>query len=383
MYKFSDSDRFLLCMPIGGLNDTLVQIEQCWEYAKKYNRILLIETAWGTMHDSNYFSKNFDEFFSFKDTYKDKVRVIYNSDYITNNMLELLDSLDCRPTYIQGSLKFYKKWKHRSHKVDFSKDYVERLLIHYSGGGGDKSQSFLNKVILSDRFRKRIIPTLNTLPKDYMAIHVRHTDYRSNFQQFFEEIKKKVKKENLLVCSDNPIVINYAKEYFTESKVFTLTTIPNYLTTIRRNLHTIDYETRIDDTFIDLFALAKSKKLFCAKVKLKNSSVKTVYNDLLFCIFYNRVTLARIFAVLFRNFYILYIKSTSIFKKSFWVITKKKINKDAIGMELLLTGFSRLAIYLHENPHIIDDLLEVETNFWNDKGEYNHRSIQKDIKDKY
>lgn len=357
MYNFSDNDRFLLCMPLGGLNDTLVQIEECWEYAKKYNRILLIETTRIAIRDSNYFSESFDEFFSFKNTYKNKVRVIYNSDYITNNMLELLDGLDCHPTYIQGSLRFYNKWKNRTHAVDFSKDYVERLLVHYAGGGGNKSQNFLNKVILSDRFRKRIIPTLNTLPKDYMAIHVRHTDYQSNIRQFFKKIKEKVKKENLLICSDNSIIIDYAKEYFNESKVFTITTIPKK---IKKNLHTTDYKTRVDDAFIDLFALAKSKKLFYTKVKIKHNIAKSILNKSLFFIRYMDIKLAK---MLFKRLpYKLY-TTFNTFKKSFWVLSN------------IVPGFSRLATYLHKNPHVIDDLLGVETSFWNDKGEHDHRSI--------
>ncbi len=375
MYKFSDSDRFLLCIPLGGLNDTLVQIEKCWEYAKKYNRILLIETTRGTVIDSNYFSENFDEFFSFKDAYKDKVRVIYNSDYINNNMLELLDSLDCHPTHMQGSLRFYNKWKSRLHEVDFSKDYIERLLIHYTWGGGEETQNFLNKVTLSDRFRKRIIPTLNTLPKDYMAIHIRHTDYQSNFQRFFEKIKKKVKKENLLICSDNPIVIDYAKEYFNESKIFTITTVPCFR--IERNLHTTDYETRVDDAFIDLFALAKSKKLFFTKVRPKRLTKKNiynqffskVYNESLFTIRYRRITLVNIFKGLRFILYSLHIT----FKKLFWAkITNKHVHFTHTS------GFSKLATYLHKNPHVIDNLLGVETSFWNDKEEHDYRSIQKD-----
>lgn len=35
----------LLCIPYGGLNDTLVQISRCYEYAKIYKRRLLIDTS--------------------------------------------------------------------------------------------------------------------------------------------------------------------------------------------------------------------------------------------------------------------------------------------------------------------------------------------------
>ena len=35
----------LLCIPYGGLNDTLVQISRCYEYAKIYKRQLLIDTS--------------------------------------------------------------------------------------------------------------------------------------------------------------------------------------------------------------------------------------------------------------------------------------------------------------------------------------------------
>ena len=57
------------------------------------------------------------------------------------------------------------------------------------------------------------------LPKSYEAIHIRNTDYRSNYKYFFAKLKKKFKGKTVLVCSDDGGVIEYANNFFSDSKI--------------------------------------------------------------------------------------------------------------------------------------------------------------------
>ena len=56
----ADGDKIVLVRPQGGLNDTLVQIEKCCNYAEISGRKVIVDTAYTgsyTFHDalSNYF----------------------------------------------------------------------------------------------------------------------------------------------------------------------------------------------------------------------------------------------------------------------------------------------------------------------------------------
>jgi hypothetical protein len=57
------NDRFVLCMPAGGLNDVLCQIEKCWRYAERHGRKLVIDTAKTGLLDS------FDQYFKVASPY--------------------------------------------------------------------------------------------------------------------------------------------------------------------------------------------------------------------------------------------------------------------------------------------------------------------------
>jgi hypothetical protein len=55
------TERYLLCRPHGGLNDTLCQIEKCWKYALKSDRVLIIDTRNSGLH------ADFSEYFEAKE----------------------------------------------------------------------------------------------------------------------------------------------------------------------------------------------------------------------------------------------------------------------------------------------------------------------------
>ena len=52
-----DKKKYVLCIPSGGFNDELSQMELCYKYCQFFNRTLLIDTF-----KSNY-NISFDEYF--------------------------------------------------------------------------------------------------------------------------------------------------------------------------------------------------------------------------------------------------------------------------------------------------------------------------------
>ena len=65
--------KYVLCIPNGGFNDQLSQIELCYKYCELFNRVLMINT------EDSIYRISFDEYFYFKNN---KVEIIYNSKLI-------------------------------------------------------------------------------------------------------------------------------------------------------------------------------------------------------------------------------------------------------------------------------------------------------------
>jgi hypothetical protein len=91
--------KYLLCRPRGGLNDTLVQIYDCYKYCEKYNRCLLIDTTY-----SSFMKSSFSDYFTF--TNNIGINIIYN----TNEIYLLINNVNFTiyPHFLNDKLFDYK-----------------------------------------------------------------------------------------------------------------------------------------------------------------------------------------------------------------------------------------------------------------------------------
>ena len=109
---------------------------------------------------------------------------------------------------------------------------------------------------------ERIGATLASLGTEYLAVHVRNTDMKTDYEPFFRRIKPGVDGHRLLVCSDDPDCKRFAQCFFDTSEVLFSSNIPD---TGGRRLHgnpSLDPETQLEAAFSDLMALALSRPLF-------------------------------------------------------------------------------------------------------------------------
>jgi len=149
---------------------------------------------------------------------------------------------------------------------DFEKDYSESILVHEQFGGGNLSFGLLERITISENIRSFVLHRIARLDKDYVAIHVRNTDYRTNFESLFNTIYPKVAGKSVLICSDDAEVIAKAKNYFNASKVLTASDIPH---TNQKPLHH-EWTMKADEdrkkaainSIVDLCALGLSGKLY-------------------------------------------------------------------------------------------------------------------------
>lgn len=246
-----NGDKYLLCRPIGGLNDTLCQIQKCWEYAERTKRTLILDTSRSCFRGdlSDYFQPRIP---------LDRVEF-----KLTPQRLSALSALACFPTEVQGQLGSYKPTKPGHITFDFRRSYRENVLVHEKGGGGIASFFALQRLITSPQIRSFVRERLKHLGDDYFAVHIRNTDYKTDYKSFFSSISREVERHRLLVCSDDANIVAFAKTYFTSSLVLSSSGVTD---TGGRPLHlgssSADPRKQALDMIVDLFALGRSAKLF-------------------------------------------------------------------------------------------------------------------------
>lgn len=267
------AERLLLCIPRGGLNDSFCQIQLCMAYAKYYDRTLIIDTTKSGLLGA------FDDFFTLASANQ---KIIYRLD----EALRLkLDTLSCCPPYIEGRISsfhsaFYLP-RHEYHDLrtgkpltfDFDVDYPQSLLVHEQAGGGTLSLDLIENLILTPSVAKIILTRLSTLTQDYAAIHVRNTDYRTDYQRLFNDLYPKLSNKRVLICSDDPKVIGDARITFDQSTVFSMSKADTLQRFQNKPLHVYEtYQNDLErhhatiDALTDLLALGGASELFYSRV---------------------------------------------------------------------------------------------------------------------
>ena len=258
--------RFLLCRPRGGMNDTLCQIQRCWDYAVRYQRILIIDTTCSGLHGP------FSDFFELRRPRS------WIELQLTSRRLADLEPLSCQPEAIAHRIGQYRsaiEWS-RDHGIvlkgtrtqisfDFNQDHPEAVLVHEQGGGGQGSFDLLEQLRLASSIVAEITGTLERCPRPYVGIHVRNTDYRTDYISLFEDLATELRGQRVLVCSDDAAVIQEARQHFWASELLVTSEPPHSQGEPLHHINTfqdISVSHRLaHEALIDLLALGGSSSL--------------------------------------------------------------------------------------------------------------------------
>lgn len=242
------------------MNDFLNQIELCWRYAETHSRALIVDTNHAAFYD------DFGVYFQPRDADA--------SVYFNGAPFDEAARLSYRPAF--GHLdagRYALRWgtEARNHvevnsgeKVtfDFEAAHGEDVLLHDQCGGGLLAIEALRRVVFTPRARGDILQRLSRRPGRYCALHVRNTDLQTDYKAFLATLSDAVRGQNVLVCSDDAAVIDYARAFFSDSAVFTINDIPDTAgAAIHLGKKDDQYENNIM-AFSDLMAMALSDRLF-------------------------------------------------------------------------------------------------------------------------
>jgi hypothetical protein len=262
--------RGVLCRPRCGLNDLLCSIERCWSYAVGTNRKLYVDSSYSGLRD------NFWIYFL----------PVENSESIEFNLnYPLFDLVETFPKSIQGRVSTYTAdysltkggfTDNATDEIvsfDINTDFNTPLLVHEQGwiGGYLTSSNLLTKLRLTERVKLDIKKRLKLLPEKYFGIHIRHTDYLTDYVPFLEQLKLELEGENILICSDNFQVINYVKSEFLKSHVTRLSTFgENGMVRLHEHHSGTHQYTKNIEALTDLFALALARNIYFTNVNQTN-----------------------------------------------------------------------------------------------------------------
>jgi len=171
---------------------------------------------------------SFFEYFSVK---KSSVPV---RDFFSLNEIRAINQEKCLPKFCSGRLdsldayflspekNYVDRASNESITFDFEVDHAETVLVHEQSGGGTLSFACLNRLYMAEPVRQQVFLAMEKLPKIYSAIHIRNTDYQSNYKYYFSKLEKRFIGKSVLVCSDDDGVIKYAKSFFQGANIMSL-----------------------------------------------------------------------------------------------------------------------------------------------------------------
>ena len=302
-------EKYVLCLPKGcGFNDVLCQINEAYKFSKKSNRTLLIDTHLSGLADSlsNYFDlliqdntiklnlkdediHKLNKLTCFPNEFEGKIDWIYhrfeaidskkmNTWRYFNSILNLLKLFfyvfkNVKLNTISLKTKFIANYLNiRKHKFYTQFDNLEtnpaELIVHHMSGGGEGSIEILSLFKLKNEIINKINLKIKFLGVDYDAIHIRNTDYRSEYATFLERVKIKTRGRRILLSTDNPDVIYFAKETMKQTEIVE---IEKFFPKNKRKSGPLHFQWGMSKETIqlnniimlaDLIGMAKSKNIF-------------------------------------------------------------------------------------------------------------------------
>jgi hypothetical protein len=258
-------DRLVLCRPQGGLNDVLCQIERVCRYAEKFDRSVIIDTNHHSTasikdHFSRYFvSRQKRLFLDLTEVEFELKNVGVVPHFLANDLVRYDANFDHHLGY------FVEKNTRQPITFDFNKDYTEPLLVHHASGRlHGASVAALSRLRLHENLRDELTKRLSSIGSNYVSVHIRNTDYKTNYQPLLNKLKSHnaLKNcENLFVATDDIACLEFCRDLFTGINVVSFSKLPQES---GRRMHRLserdDIYERNKDAILDLLMLALSRK---------------------------------------------------------------------------------------------------------------------------
>jgi hypothetical protein len=262
------SRRLLLCRPQGGLNDMMSQIERCCRYAENTGRAVIVDTNF----ENETYGDEFDRYFASRQS-----RLHLDArDYYP-----LLDRASVYPGFLQGRVSSYRSVMPAGGDdpmtleresglpltFDFRKEYPHQLLVHHQLGRVSYSFAAFLRMSLQRGLIVELVARLRKIGGPYLGVHVRHTDYKSNYAPVLEEVAA-AQLQRVFVATDNHEVLEAFRTSLPNKEIHSFT---EELSVDGKPLHlnrpkTVTVFRRNSDAILDLLVLALSARIVSSNI---------------------------------------------------------------------------------------------------------------------
>jgi hypothetical protein len=259
--------RYLLCRPQGGLNDKLCQIERCCRYAERFGRTVIVDTAYP---GGDSFHDDFARYFQSRQprlilSLRARGDAFEGATVVPSFLQDRINKYQVAPKVPHTSLK--ERTSNLPLSFDFSRDHDAQVLVHHQDGGGRQSLFALLRMSLRPALVAELQRRLQIIGGPYLAVHVRHTDYFSNYEGLLQKIKTH-QPAKLLLATDSQAVLDEFRDTLKNTNVLNFS---HKLSRDETPTHIVSgsdapSETylRNQDAILDLLMLALSKHLLVA-----------------------------------------------------------------------------------------------------------------------
>lgn len=184
--------RFALIFPSGGLNDVLCAIEVALVFCEKNNRVLVVDSTY-----SHIPARHLDSIFDLT-----KVGdLIFRLDDVDRRLIRQLSDEVGRAGISMniGSGPFDSIRLRSQHGRDLS----NRLVVLKVRSGGRIGHHFVRRAQFVPEIHEALVSELAQIGSSYVAVHVRNTDYESDFQGVLKWAARKFQNLPIVLATDS------------------------------------------------------------------------------------------------------------------------------------------------------------------------------------
>lgn len=281
--------KYIICKPRGGLNDIFGLVTMSLKYAIRFNRILVIDTR-KSLHFKDDFFKYFDINNANKHIYTSNIDTLYNS--IQNCTLFAANTITTTPRNKQHiNYNDFDPFKHNIRIIDLNTDYPEDVILYGSNNANLTKDIiyFFKNFNLTPMVLNHLKNRINIMPNQYISVHIRNTDYKSNVILFIKNNYSQLKNKHIFLATDDPNSIELFKTHFTPSHIYTFFQFPKsnkkYYNRAESGIHfnirnNNEHKIFNIDTLIDIILLANSTKyLYSCEQSGFSQGVKMLFDE--------------------------------------------------------------------------------------------------------
>ena len=210
-YRYKFQQKYIICYPIGGLCDTINRIYECYEYAKKYNRFLFVDTSHNWMKDDiqNYFTIKSPLFKN-----PSLINKLLNHDSIYPSKLKNKTRDDMKRIKFNNTIFYYCDLDGIDLSITLNREYTQNVIVYSNCGGGNNFLNFLKISEATPIVKNVFLKRRQQLPEKYISVHIRNTDYKSNVNEFIDKYNDIFSTNSIFLASDHKETIDLFKQKF-------------------------------------------------------------------------------------------------------------------------------------------------------------------------